>query len=180
MLKTQIFEKCNLSSEKINGTFFLVLSSMGSLREHFIKVQKWGRRKEPFLKETKTGGCENETKPPTSKKRQNRRFCGREQIAMKIVSLIKTSWPNYHYSAFLLTITFRKRDTTNLRQFPSLFLTNKFSRMPTPKILLKPALPFNLNWWYPPPIFCVPNSSESGKPIFGSFLLIPPPPPLSY
>ena len=57
-------------------------------------------------------------------------------------------------------------------QFPSLFAANKFSRMPTPKILLKPSLPFNLNLWYPPPIFCVPNSSELLK--FGSFLLIPP------
>ena len=45
-------------------------------------------------------------------------------------------------------------------QFPSLFATNKFSRIPTPKVLLKPSLPFNLNLWYPLPIFCVPNSSE--------------------
>ena len=45
-----------------------------------------GRPKEPIL---------NETKSPILETGQNRRFSKREQIAMKIVSLIKASWPNY-------------------------------------------------------------------------------------
>ena len=113
-----------------------------------------------FRKWDKTADFENETKLPISKMTQNPRFCKREQIAIKIVSLIKASWPNYLHYASILPITIRKWDTTNLMQFPSLFAANKFSRIPAPNILLKPSLPFNLNLWYPPPIFCVPNSSE--------------------
>ena len=124
---------------------------MRSLIEHSIGVQKGGRTEELIL---------SETKPPILKERQNRRFGGREQIAMKIVSLIKASWPNYQYLAFISPINIRKWDATNLMQLPLLFATDKFSRTPTPKILLKPSLPFNLKLWYPPPIFCVPNSSE--------------------
>ena len=154
LLKTQIFEKKAIFPvKKINWTIFLVLSSMRSLREHFIGVHGGeSRTKEPIL---------NETKPPIPKMRQNRRFrkrqnlrfCEKEQIAMKIVSLIKASSPIYQYLAIILPITIRKWDTTNLMQFPLLFATNNYSRTPTPKILLKPSLPFNLNVWCPPPIF---------------------------
>ena len=53
-----------------------------------------GRTKQPIL---------NETKPPISKRDktagsklgQKRRFCKKEQSAIKIASLIKASWPNY-------------------------------------------------------------------------------------
>ena len=72
---------------------------MRSLREHFIRVHRGGRTKEPIL---------NETKPPIPKMRQNRRFCAREQMAMKIVSLIKASWSNYQYLAIILPITNKK------------------------------------------------------------------------
>ena len=53
------------------------------------------RQNRRFWKRDKTADSENETKPPISKMRQNRRFSKRKQIAMKIVSLIKASWPNY-------------------------------------------------------------------------------------
>ena len=53
------------------------------------------RRNRRFWKRDKTADSENETKPPISEMRQNGRFCKREQISIKIVSLIKASWPNY-------------------------------------------------------------------------------------
>ena len=71
-----------------------------------------GQDKTADFKWDKTADFENETKQPISKMRQNRRsrkwdkiadfkvgqdgrFCWREQIAIKVVSLIKASWPNY-------------------------------------------------------------------------------------
>ena len=165
--------------KKINWTIFLVLSRLRSLRERFIWVDRGGGQvKRAVFKWDKTADCGNETKPPISKKRQNHRFCEGEQIAMNkswLLSLIKASWPNHQNLAILVPNTIRKWDTTNLMQFPYLFATNNFWRMPTPKIFLKPSLPFNLNLWYPPLVFRVPNASEKFN--FGSFLLIPPPPP---
>ena len=155
------FERCFWGSAKKNWT---IRSVGGRTKEPILNETKspilQTGQKRRFWKWDKTADFENETKPPISKMRQNRRFCKSEQIAIKIVSLIKASWPNYLHYAIVLPITIRKWDTTILMQFPSLVAANKFSRIPAPKILLKPSLPFNLNLWYPPPFFCVPKSSE--------------------
>ena len=90
----------------------------------FYRGPQGGQDKTADYKRDKITDSENETKLPISKKRQKRRFCEKEHIARKIVSLIKASWPNYQYIAIILPITIRKWDTTNLMQFPSLFATN--------------------------------------------------------
>ena len=118
-----------------------------------------------FRKWYKTADFEKGTKPPILWKRTN---CYESCFTDKSVFV------NYQNLATILSYTFRKWDTMNSRQFPSLFATNKFSRMPTPEISFKPSLSFNLRLLYPPPIFCVPKSSEKFQ--SGSFLLIQAPP----
>ena len=74
------------------------------------RFRKWDKTadfeietKPPISKWDKTADFEIETKPPISKwdktadfkVGQDGRFCRRDQIAIKIVSLIEASWPNY-------------------------------------------------------------------------------------
>ena len=79
------------------------------MRNHCIlSTNRGAGQTRRFGKRDKSADFENETKPPISKMRQNRRFCKSEQIAIKIVSLIKASWPNYLHYAIILPITIRK------------------------------------------------------------------------
>ena len=111
----------SFSREKIMRTSTLCLPMV---RKKFLSFRTYhydgGRTKEPILNETKSPILEteqnrrfqkgdksadfgNETKPPISEMRQNRRFRKldktadfvKEQIALKIVSLMKASLPNY-------------------------------------------------------------------------------------
>ena len=75
-------------------------SCLTSTTKIYVETNKMGLQ---IRGQAETANLRNGTKPPISKMRQaadfkmgqNRRFCKRERIAIKIVSLIKTFWPNY-------------------------------------------------------------------------------------
>ena len=62
------------------------------------------RQNRRFWERDKTADFENETSAHF-KVGHNFRFCKREQTYIKIVSLIRASWPNYRQLAIILPIT---------------------------------------------------------------------------
>ena len=95
-------EKILLSNETqffisvLEGTTYICVSQ--APQRKYVETNKIGLQ---FRGQAKTANLRNGTKPPISKMRQaadfkmgqNGRFCKRERIAIKIVSLIKASWP---------------------------------------------------------------------------------------
>ena len=86
-----------------------------------------------FLKPDNTAHFENETKQPIWKwdktagfrVRQKRRFCKKEQTAIKTVFLMKASWSNYWYLAIIFPINNRNSTLCVVYRTPQ--NNNKFS-----------------------------------------------------
>ena len=72
------------------------------------------RQNRRFRKWDKTADFENETKPPILKWDKTADFVKENKLPSKFsVSLIKASWPNYRYLAIILPTTIRNWNTTN-------------------------------------------------------------------